>query len=235
MPKIIASEEINLVFFSYPACLDRYPAGIGSTDLSKRTLGESLKGEMMELDLSRIDESLIDLAKEDWAKGDIEGVLIRMPNTRGLAFVSDNIPILREYGLFEKALISAYVRTRTNWSFWPFSEIRYLFSIADRKKLIEAGDPLPGDGPFTVYRGVSGRGVARRIRGISWTSSMERAIWFANRDPSLEKPAVFEAIVDKSLVLAYCEDRQESEFLCNMPRDLKLRKVWPKGGEKERK
>jgi hypothetical protein len=157
------------------------------------------QGEMMDLDLSRIDESLIDLAKEDWAEGDIEGVLSKMSNTEGPAFVSENIQILRKCGLFEKALIIAYISTRTNWKGWSLGYIRYLFFSADRKKLIEAGDPLPGDGPFTVYRGVSGRGAMRRIRGISWTTSIEKGIWFANRFPNLEKPAVFEATVDKSL------------------------------------
>jgi hypothetical protein len=124
-------------------------------------------------------------------------------------------------------LLVAYEKTRTNFSGWPLAGVKLLFRIADRKKLLESGEPLPGDGPFTIYRGVSGRGAARRIRGISWTGSLERAIWFAKRF-HLEKPTVFKVVVDKSLIYAYDNGRQEAEFLCEIPDNLKLEKVWPK-------
>jgi hypothetical protein len=31
-----------------------------------------------------------------------------------------------------------------------------LFIMADKKKLLARGDPLPNSGPFTLYRGVAG-------------------------------------------------------------------------------
>jgi len=185
----------------------------------------------MKVNLSCVDPPLIGYAKEALAEEDILRIMGYMPNTRRLAFVFDNIQALKSHGLFEKALLDAYIATRTNFSNWSISLIDYLLELADRRKLLESGSPLPGDGPFTIYRGVSGRGPARRIRGISWTGSMERAIWFAKRF-SLEKPVVFRATLEKYLVYAYSNDRSESEFLCEIPSDLKLVKVWP---EKERR
>src|SRR5215471_6491506 len=44
----------------------------------------------------------------------------------------------------------------------PF-KMRSLFEAADRSKLREARDPLPNTGPFTSFRGVGGRGSARRV------------------------------------------------------------------------
>jgi hypothetical protein len=186
---------------------------------------------MENVNLCTVEPQLIEDAKESLAQNDILGAMACMPYSRQLAFVCDNYPPLRKAGVYEKALLNAYTGIRTNLSEWSPGVINFLFGLADRKKLIEAGDPLPGEGPFTIYRGVGGRGAARRIRGISWTASLERAIWFAKRF-NLEKPAVFEATVDKSLVLAYYDGRKESEFLCDIPRGLKVKKVWPKRDRK---
>jgi hypothetical protein len=58
------------------------------------------------------------------------------------------------------------------------------------------GDLLPGTGPFTVFRGVSGRGRARRIRGLPWTSSLSQAAWFAARGTGID-PAVYRTMLDR--------------------------------------
>ncbi len=179
----------------------------------------------MNLNLSTVEPEMLSFAKQRIQENDLLGVMAFMPNTRRLAFVVDNHPLLKERGLYEEALLDAYIATRINFSQWSWDLIKYLFEIADRKRLLSLGDPLPGDGPFTVYRGISGKGAARRIRGISWTGDLEKAIWFAKRF-SLEKPTVFKAIISKDLVFVYTNDRKESEFLCDIPRDLKLKKVW---------
>jgi hypothetical protein len=180
----------------------------------------------MNLNLSCVEPELIEQAKKDMAENNIMSVMHYMPNTRCLSFIVDNHCEFKRCGLYEKALIDAYIGTRTNFSRWSFALINYLFELADREKLLECGDPLPGDGPFTIYRGISGRGAARRIRGISWTGSLDRAIWFAKRF-DFEKPVVFRATVEKSLVYVYSNERQEAEFLCKIPINLKLARVWP--------
>lgn len=98
-----------------------------------------------------------------------------------------------------------------------------MFALADRDLLLSAGDPLPGPGPFTIFRGVSGRTQARRIRGLSWTGSLERAQWFADRGEyfGLADPAVFQVTIDADSVLAYSDERNEQEFIVMLPDSAK--------------
>ncbi len=100
-----------------------------------------------------------------------------------------------------------------------------MLDLADRKKLRNAGDALPGNGPFTLYRGVAGVGRARHVRGLSWTASLPDAKWFATRyalgfqSPfaCLENPAVYRVVVPADDVLAYLTDREEQEFIVLLP------------------
>jgi hypothetical protein len=144
---------------------------------------------------------------------DVVGFLTKASNDAGLSLVAKNVGELTERRLYEPALLHAWVGTRTNHIRCPMRVIRGLFEAADRERLRASGDPMPGEGPFTVYRGVAGRGPARRVRGISWTASLERAIWFARRYPNLADPAVYQLDVPQDAVLACVDDRQESEFL----------------------
>jgi hypothetical protein len=98
-----------------------------------------------------------------------------------LQLVYYNQFVLIEAGIFEKALLVAFISGSANNSGFPSDDLRHLFEMADSKRMREAGDPLPGPGPFRLYRGVAGYGRARKIRGFSWTSDPERARWFANR------------------------------------------------------
>lgn len=96
---------------------------------------------------------------------------------------------------------------------------------ADRKALRAAGDPLPGPGPFTVYRGVSGEEPEeRRIRGLSWTASKDRAREFAERFDGPD-PAVYEAVIKARHVLAYINWEKEEEFIVLLPPDVYPRRV----------
>jgi hypothetical protein len=109
-------------------------------------------------------------------------------------------------------LLDSFVRT--NHAHWALSELHELFQSADRKALRAAGDPLPGPGPFTVYRGVSGEEPEeRRIRGLSWTTSVDRAREFAERFDGPD-PAVYEAVIKARHVLAYVNWEKEEELSC---------------------
>lgn len=166
---------------------------------------------------------------EAWAKHDVGGVLVHLGNTYRLPFVCDNMHALKKLGVYEEELLDAYSGTRTNFSNWQPSVLKLLFNIADRGRLLSAGDPLPAAGPFTVYRGVAGRGAKRRLRGISWTASLDQAIWFAKRYaefPDIEKPMVYQTTVEIEQVYAYDNRRDEQEFLCDIPQDMKLKQVW---------
>ncbi len=153
--------------------------------------------------------------------GDAGGFLVTASNEYGLDLVYFNMTELQARGLYERALLDAFIDTRTNNRHWPLRELMGMFEIADRERLRAAGDPLPGPGPFTIYRGVAGRGRARRVRGLSWTRSLERAQWFADRGPwfGLKDPAVFRVTVEANDVLAYCNGsyREEEEFIVLLP------------------
>ena len=181
-------------------------------------------GRIGDVDLRRFPPTLRDKAYKDLEARDILGFLSTADNTQSLYIVVDNLVALRVRGLFEQALLHAWTATRTNNRNWSTARIRHLFTIANRAKLHTAGDPLPGPGPFTLYRGVAGRGAARRIKGISWTACFERAKWFAERY-SLPDPAVFTVQAKVRDVLAYMNDRNEEEFLVLLPRHVKPRRV----------
>jgi len=161
------------------------------------------------------------------AASEIERFLYTLGNTgKALDYVVDNARLLKSKGLFERGLLCAWLGSKTNIRNWSRSLPRTFFSsFSDRSALLEAGQPLPGDGPFTLYRGVAGAGAARRIRGISWTSSLECARWFATWYADrfrLPNPSVYKSLVPKENVLAYSNDRKEQEFLLCLPRGHKV-------------
>ena len=128
---------------------------------------------------------------------------------------------LRERGIYEAALLDAFIGVRTNHFNWSISTIECMFRIADKIKLLEAGSPLPDGDRFTVFRGVSGLGHYRRVTGFSWTLSLPRACWFATR-LHFEDPAGYSAQVHRERVLAYYNGRLEQELVCRPGRPRRL-------------
>ncbi len=106
--------------------------------------------------------------------------------------------------------------SRTGWArgaCWP---IRCPGSSA--RGFRKAGDPIPSR-TLTLYRGVSGRGAARRGTGLSWTANPDVARWFAGRDVygadcgDGAAPALYRLQVDSRSVLTHLITRGEDEFL----------------------
>lgn len=167
-------------------------------------------------------------AIEAFDGGDAWGFLCMAGDEYRMEMVFRNSPALMARGLYEAALLWAYTTVLLNHRNVPRQSVKHLFRLADRGRLRAAGDPLPGPGPFTVYRGVAGRGPARRVRGFSWTTSVERAWWFAHRYAErLSDPAVFCVTVSESAVLAYTNNRTEQEFLVWIPPDCRPQRVEP--------
>jgi hypothetical protein len=154
------------------------------------------------------------------AERNVEGFLLLVANDHSLDLVSRNCAVLQRLGIYERALLSAFISARVNHHRWPTRDLRSLFESTDRRRLRKAGDPLPGRGPFTLYRGVAGRGAARRVRGLSWTASPERAYFFAHRFAATSfcpNPAVFRVTVRDKDILAYSNERGEEEFIVFLP------------------
>jgi hypothetical protein len=192
-----------------------------------------LKREEIEAraDLSEIAPSLRAMALDALAKREANFlVLAEHGNTHHVRIVFQNIYLLKMLGIFEKALLKALTSTQTNHRH-NLSMLHCLFSMADPKKLRAAGKPLRKRGPYTLYRGVAGRGPARHLRGLSWTRSLGVAGWFANRGAlmGLENPAVLRAVIPASCVLASLpDDRDEDEYVVRVPDDLRLDRI-PEG------
>jgi hypothetical protein len=66
------------------------------------------------------------------------------------------------------------------------------------------GHSLPHAGSFQLYRGVAGVNQHRRIRGLAWTDSFERACWYAQRfGDEFADPGVYLASVAESAIYHY--------------------------------
>lgn len=166
----------------------------------------------------------IQQAQEAFDEGDVTTfILSAASNQSALALVFDNIDQLKERGIFEPALLEAFTGCRTNHHGWDPRTINALFDLADRDKLRAAGDPLPGPGPFTLYRGVAGSGTARRPDGLSWTTDLDEACWFALRFENLASPSVLVTEVQAEKVLAYCNQRNEGEMLIRPDKSHRLK------------
>jgi hypothetical protein len=74
--------------------------------------------------------------------------------------------------------------------------------------------------PTALYRGAP---ASHRGR-MAWTSSLERAWWFARRWPHLGPASVWTAQVEPWRLLAACNGRNEGEFVIN-PEDLAITQV----------
>lgn len=181
---------------------------------------------MATLDLSLVSPVLQILATEAFDEGDAVGLLCKMDNMNGLAFVYDNLHALKARGIYEECLVQAFISCRVNNRDWDQDVLALMFGRGDRDKLRAAGAPLPGTGPFTLYRGVAGRGRARRLRGMSWTASLPVACWFANRN-GLESPAVVSTDVPATEVLCYVDDRHEEEFIIMPPAEVRHVRLSP--------
>jgi hypothetical protein len=156
-----------------------------------------------------------DTAVQALKAGDIPTFFNTARSEYGLPLLWFNAKYFQQIGLYEQALLYAFTATRTN-NYSPEEELDIMFHWADRKRLRDAGPPLPGTGPFTLYRGVAGIGRYRKVYGYSWTPSLENAQWFADRARacySLSKPGVYRIEATEDDVLAYINDGQQEQFI----------------------
>lgn len=170
--------------------------------------------------LDPIPPALREKARRDFDSGDVIGFLIKAPNEYSLQIVEMNCVALKDAGLYEAALFHALVATRTNNRRYSLECLRWLIQFADRTTLLACGDPLPAEEHFTLYRGVGGRGRARRIRGVSWPASKATAQWFAERAAifGFHDPAVYSIRIERADVYACARTaRNEDEYICLLP------------------
>jgi hypothetical protein len=165
-----------------------------------------------------------DMALKAFEEGEAGLLVASVPENDALSFVEINSELLQERGIYEASLLKAYIASKTNTHGYPWSTLKQMIECCDRAKLLAAGDPLPDPRPFTLYRGVAGKARDRRVRGISWTGTLDKAVWFATRPivRSLVDPAVYKVEVHAKHVLAYLGSRGEDEYLVALPRSAKI-------------
>jgi hypothetical protein len=151
--------------------------------------------------------------------------LALVPDMERIELVSDNVAVLRRLGIYEEALLVALTTSEQSLRHVPLSRLLKLIRAADRWKLRAAGTTIPGRGPYVLFRGVAGEPEVRRERGIWWTSKPEIAAWFARRCPDLEDPAVYQVTVETKNMLAYWNEREEHEFIVDLPRTVVLQRL----------
>jgi hypothetical protein len=166
------------------------------------------------LNLNAVHPLFIDQAVQAFEAGDAGRLIFSCGGNRDseLALVADNIPLLQQRGIYEKCLLYAFTRARTNFHHWPLKNIQTLFSNVDKERMRAAGDAIPQDLKMRIYRGIAG-GRSRRPRGFSWTFSLEAACWFSTRF-NLADPCVLVSEIKNETVLAFTNDRHEQEVIC---------------------
>jgi hypothetical protein len=168
---------------------------------------------MTKLDLRAAEPICHQEAVEAFERGDGEAFVDAAYSWGGtLAIIVDNLPALKSRGIYESAVVHGFTGCKTNHSHWSIAVIESLFRMAGPEKLRAVGLPLPGPGPFTVYRGVGRQGRERQISGMSWTLSLDVACkfaWAGGHDP-----AVYKATVKAEQVYCFFNERHEEEFIC---------------------
>jgi hypothetical protein len=142
-----------------------------------------------------------------------------------MCFIVDNFWEIHKMPIYTGLLIEAYVGEKTNAHHISNDLLDMLFDSIDREKA-RSLYPIPKHLPQKIYRGVSGNGRARRIRGYSWTADIEKAKWFAERlSKFLTSPAVLEVNTSDVDIIAYVNDRKEQEYICHVPMDVRPKTI----------
>ncbi len=127
---------------------------------------------------------------------------------------------LEAAGEFERRLLDAFVGVEGNHHKIDCDELAEVFRSCSRTRLWEAGEPdIIEHWPFPigVFRGVSGKGKHRRTRGLSWSTSLSAACWFATRY-SLVNPEVFVAELSAPEIFAVVSRQSEREVIAQPER-----------------
>ena len=111
-------------------------------------------------------------------EGDIFDLFLALGPKR-LSWIAKLRNVLQQYGLYGRILVKGYRAPGKDHTTLTTQQTLSLFESGDRQKLRSCGQPLPPGETFELFRGVSGDEERRKTAGLSWTSSRQRACWFA--------------------------------------------------------
>lgn len=139
----------------------------------------------------------------------------------GFQFIVNNFAILSDIGCLETNWLEAYVHA-SDFSHTPLDKLKEIFDKCDKNKLQEINPIIPdGLHRFSIFRGCAGN---EHRMGMSWTSSLDKAIWYATKHKEyndLDNFCVYASVVDKSEI--YCcltvyETKEAPEYIA-FPKD----------------
>ena len=133
-----------------------------------------------ELDVSCLSEYGTKRAIDAWERsnGAVFGMAGYDTHTE-IDLVCLNATALKQRGMYESALIEAYIGCKIDHRRHGTAFLEMLFRFGNRDNLRSRGQPLPGPGPFRIVRGV--QKASKRVRGLSWTTDIDIACWYAMR------------------------------------------------------
>ncbi len=134
---------------------------------------------------------------------------------KGFAFIAQNYQALARLGMLEEVWLTAYLHT-SHFNDFGLDKVKAVFDACDRSRLQSQGVSLSSEGPtrLTLFRGCAG---PIHTFGMSWNSSLDKAIWYAAHHMSwydLDHPAVYVAVVDQESI--YCRlGHYEDEYIAH--------------------
>jgi len=69
-------------------------------------------------------------------------ILVNMSNRDWMAYATEYMDELIDEGVYDKFLLEAYTGCSLNYRNWDIHELQWMFEMAERDKLLKAGDPL---------------------------------------------------------------------------------------------
>lgn len=134
----------------------------------------------------------------------------------GFEFIVRNYRQLASLGVLEEAWLDAYVHA-SHFNAHGLSVLKSIFDACDRARLRSLkplGDARSSNGRITLFRGCAG---PVHTMGMSWTSSLDKAIWYAAHHAEfydLGNRAVYVAIVSATDI--YCRlDHYDDDFIAH--------------------
>lgn len=134
--------------------------------------------------ISQLDYSGLTIEEENDVKTAIENgeefyFHIDEENGQRLKFIINNCKALLSIGCLERNWIEAYIKA-SHFRGIPVEVIKSVFDACDRQ-VLQSIYPVPNlpnriQGTFSLFRGCVGDSFQQ---GLSWTSSIDKAIWYA--------------------------------------------------------
>lgn len=193
----------------------------------------------MKLNLDLISPILHDDARKAFDDGDIVGFFGYASSDYYLDILVANVEAFKAAGLWEEAIVEAWTGSKCGGSDAMVGILCFDPDL-DRAKVLAAGDPLPDQEEFHLYRGGDSSGIA-------WTTDVKIAKFFSGsevRTCQFENPItkrierisvyheksgpaeIWETTVSRDEIYFYYAGRNESEFVI-IPRDDEIERFQP--------